>query len=99
MITEKLGDQGGYFQIRNIELYTGDVTVENTPKYVPVEGPVAFNGTEPTVTPPTQGGTDDPKPGDDKPTPTGDIALVLSVIALIAVAGAVVIAKKRKIEE
>ncbi len=47
------------------------------------------------VTPPTQGGTENPP----KPAPTGDIALVLSVVSLIAVAGAVVIAKKRKIED
>lgn len=52
---------------------------------------------EPT-TPPTQGGQPG---GTDKPNPpaTGDIALALSVISLIAVTGAVVIAKRRKIED
>ena len=103
---------GGYFQVSEMELYSGNVTLTGT---VPAEdtrvetqkasdsvpGIPEYNGTAP-ATPPTQGGqqggTDKP---DDKPTPppTGDIALVLSVIALIAVAGAVVIAKKRKIEE
>ncbi len=87
-----------WFQIGEIELYTGSVTVSDSDRYETVTGAVAFNGTAPVVEPTKP--ADPTKPVDPtKPAPTGDIAVALSALALISVAGAVVVVKKRKIED
>lgn len=88
--------QNNWFQINEIEMYASDAAITEPAVEVSTEtiGEGAYQGTEPTdpVTPPTDDKPDTPAPS------TGDVALVLSAVALVAVTGAVVVAKKRKID-
>ncbi|MGM9637058.1 MAG: hypothetical protein ACI3YK_03625 [Eubacteriales bacterium] len=93
--------QNNWFQINEIEMYASDAAI--TEPSIKVEtvttGEGAYTGTKPAdpVTPPTTDKDDD---DNDTPAPsTGDIAFLLSAVALVAVAGAVVVAKKRKIDD
>lgn len=90
-----------WFQINEIEMYASDAAI--TEPSVKVEtvitGEGAYTGTKPAdpETPPTTDTGDGDK---DTPAPsTGDVALLLSAVALVAVAGAVVVAKKRRIND
>ncbi|MGM9648177.1 MAG: discoidin domain-containing protein [Eubacteriales bacterium] len=94
VITSTLG--AGYFQMGELELYTGDVTL---PDALPVDGysvvaaGVAYNGTHPQAEQPDQ---PDQPTDSEKPAPTGDALTVLIAVSAIAmVATAVVVSKKR----
>jgi hypothetical protein len=101
VITSTMG--ASYFQMGELELYTGSVTLTGT---VPKEGTyvgtiqagVAYNGTAPAAETPSEGNGDGNGDGSESPK-TGDIALAISTLALIATAGVVVCAKKRKNED
>lgn len=101
----------GYFQIGELELYTGNVSLvgdipseEATVQVQQTEG-FEYNGDAskaPTPeTPPTQGGQSpdpdpDPDPDPENPPKTGSSVPLLCLIALIASSGASLIARKRR---
>ncbi len=89
VITSQINGAQGHFQLGEIELYTGNVTVSENDRYATVQGPSASIGTEPKA---PAGGD---KTEDNKPTGDATLAFVLvSFAALIATAA--VVAKKRR---
>ncbi|MBQ8381845.1 MAG: hypothetical protein IJX47_01425 [Clostridia bacterium] len=96
VITSTLG--ATYFQMGELELYTGDVTlVDGAPAegYSVVAAGVAYNGTEP-VAPEQPDPTPTPTPDPVKPAPTGDAITVLIAVSAVAMAAiAIVVSKKR----
>ncbi len=101
-ITANKGN-GGYFQISEIAMFTGDVT------YDALADGVEYNGTAYTITPPTTGGEgtgtggegtgtggEGTGTGGQGPAETGDASLAIIVLALVSTLGLAVVATKRR---